>query len=179
MLQAAFKQGFRWEPAPFPVSPTPLDTLPVSEWANPKPIYAVDASPNYVPTGGTYEELGWDQPYPLGLNLPSVADTTPVPWSTGPVPSLQLSKTKRPVTRSKSKSTSRSQSRPKPTSTTQPATSRPAVVSNQPPAPFPRITVTPVTVSGVPGSSHQGIDTVSSVVSTNSSVSITTYLFIF
>ena len=162
VLKLAFKQGFRWQPATFPVSPTPLDTPPVSVWANPKPVFPITTA-NEAPTGGNYEALGWTLPGPLGHSYTPVDETTPLPWTTAPVPSLELSKTKRPSTRSRAKATSSVSSKPKPTAPPQ-AVAPPRAVARRaapPRAPFPRITVAPVVPTGVPGSSHRGTDMVS------------------
>ena len=155
VLKLAFKQGFRWQPASFPVSPTPLDAPPVSVWSNPRPIYPDISTSNTIPTGVGIDALEWDKPD---------VDATPVPWSTGPVPSLEKSKTARPSTRKASKKVS-TPTKPKPTTTTSTSASpkAPSRRSNAP-APFPRITVAPVALSGVPGSSHRGIDMVNIVV---------------
>lgn len=151
----AYKLGFRWRPvcSAVPTTTTALDT----PWST-FPIYTPVPSDPYTPTGS-------------GLDGTWTAPDTPtaLPWSTAPVPALP---TTTPRTywrfdrtldlRNKDQtrpSSSRSTSRPtRPGIPSAPTT--PALVA-------PVLTVAPVCPTGVPGSSHDGVDTVSVVISKN------------
>ena len=174
----AFKLGFRWRPVDFPVESTPLETPPPCHF-NPfrtRPFF--DASPalNVIPT--------------MLDQLPAI-DTTapPLPWGTAPVPPLQpLPQTSvRPKrtpsketadasgsgrTRPKTRSTTTVQvtTKPTPTPTPAPPAVRPGPPQQAPPParrrPIARprpIPLAPVTLYGVPGSGHRGVDLVSEI----------------
>ena len=171
MLKLVYKLGFRWRPVDFPVESTPLNAPPPCHFSPFRTRPYFDSSPalNVIPT--------------LLDQLPTVdASTPPLPWGTAPVPRLQplppppvyvdqpksgRSMSTRGRTRSKTRATV-------PTATTTTTTTPPTPPVPQPgpsksstrpsPKPIARprpIALAPVTVQGVPGSSHRGVDLVS------------------
>ena len=161
-MVAAYKQGFRWRPAAYPVPMTEPTAVPTSMLPS-TPRYVTVPSEPYTATGAGLDSIQWTP----------TADTPALPWGTAPVSTLptsaprtywkfdsrlDLRKSKIYAVPSLSTSVSTSQSKPEPP--LQPAPLRP-------PAPtVPAVTVTPVQVVGVPGSTHAGINTVSFVVTT-------------
>ena len=181
----AYKLGFRWRPVDFPVESTPLDTPPPCHF-NPfrsGPVF--DASPalNVIPT--------WAAGPPPSTTSPEVsveASTVPTPWGTSPVPPLPSlpvppkygsGQKDRPLsTRTRSRTATVAVStvpgkstvdQPGPSRTTsqQRLQQRPSQqqLPQQPlqrPRARPRaIELAPITLRGVPGTSHNGIDLVS------------------
>lgn len=147
----AYKLGFRWRPvcSAVPTTTTALDT----PWST-FPIYTPVPSDPYTPTGSGLDDETWTTP----------DEPTALPWSSAPVPALPTT-IPRPYWRydrsldlrrvQAQPSISRPKSRP-----TQPGTpaapTAPATASSV-------LTVAPVRTRGVPGSSHDGVDTVSVV----------------
>ena len=130
-----------------PVAPTTSDMLPSSPWLRPRPIYG-PATSNTIPTGFEFAE----QP-------------TPLPWGTAPVPPLPpmpAPRESRPTSTDRFGTTTRSKSTSRPSKTPTQANrpSRPGP-SAPPQRPVPSLTLVPVVVKGVPGSTHEGIDLVS------------------
>lgn len=146
----AYKQGFRWRS----VSQTiPLTTTALATPWTRSPIFETVASDPYTPTGSGLDPAVWTAPTP----------PTALPWGTAAVPALpttvprtywrfepklDLRKTRNPPSRSTSTTTPA----PPSTSTVTPVPSTPVV---------PRLTVAPVRLTGVPGGSRDGVDTVS------------------
>ena len=174
-LKLAYKQGFRWRPAGFAV-PTTTTTL-TTPWST-RPVYPVVPSDPYTPSG-----VGLDDTW----SVPDAPQSTP--WGVAPVPALPTTAprpywrydrtldlrksvdyhlrnrlTVKDSTKSihSQPSSSRPRSRPRPTPTAPPAA--PAAPAPAPVPAVPALVVTPVTPIGVPGSSHDGIDTVSVVI---------------
>lgn len=166
----AFKQGFRWRPVTQNVPTT--STALVTPWTA-SPAYIDVPSDPYTPTGS-------------GLDEPWTAPDTPttLPWSVAPTPVLSTNlpraywkydptlDLRRDPTYSKSKdrnvrsqqSSSTVRSRP----STRGSTTRPRPTPPAPPVapaplapPAPPLVIAPVQLTGVPGSTYDGVDTVS------------------
>ena len=161
-LKTAYKQGFRWRPVDFPVQSTPLDTPPPCHFSpfRAGPVYNNGPSLNVIPTA-----LDW---YPS----PDASEPAPV-WGLTDVSTLPKARKTRSTTRSTSStttttttpaSTTASTTTARPRTTASPAsTSRPVTQGrSQSSYVAPQIlTVAPVVVTGVPGSSQTGTDLVS------------------
>lgn len=172
-----FKMGFRWRPVDFAVESTPLDTPPPCHF-NPfrvKPMFDPSPALNVIPT--------------LLDRLPTPdASATPLPWGTAPVPPLQPLPP-RPIYSKKSTSresvgggsSTRTRSKTRTTAVAVPTQPGPSTVAVPPVRPVGPSKQTPkpdanrvhvvlrpqpiplgsVTLQGVPGSSHRGVDLVS------------------
>ena len=151
-LIAAYKQGFRWRPAAYTVPMTDPTSVPLSMLPS-TPRYLTVPSEPYTATGAGLDSAVW-APETVGPASPFGTAPTPklqtsiprVYWKFNPRLDLRkhglLDKSTGPVDLTSTEQSDR------------PTTS-------QPPAPtVTDVTVTPVEVTGVPGSSHAGVDTV-------------------
>ena len=168
-LKLAYKNGFRWRPVGYPVAPTPTSSLLSTPWST-FPIFASTPSDPHTPSGSGLDSPTWTTP-----ETPAA-----LPWSTAPVPSLPT--TTPPVywhydktldLRKSQDHMIRKVSEPlrpsRPTRSRPPRQpSRPAPQAPPQPAapPVPALVVAPVRVTGVPGSSHDGVNLVSDDINT-------------